>query len=368
MSNEIIEYYEKKIDNLDIDAKLKTALKKKVSIMYPKMSYDHGEAVGVVAAQSISEPATQTTLKSYHRDATAGLEITQGLPRILEIFDGRREPKTPSMKILLLDDYNNVDGAKLVAANIRETVLKQVVYEDAINLVNMNIEFTFDKAQLKILNLSLDEISKGVKKAIKNIEVKIEGDKVIVEPKKANITVKDLQSIRVKARLSYVKGIKGITHTVIENDSNTWIIHTLGSNLKKVLKIAGVDTYNTKTNNIFEIQEVMGIEASRNAIINELLETMRSQGVDTDIRHIMLVADAMTSHGKVYAIGRYGLSGIKSSVLARANFEETVKHLINASAEDVVDVIDGVVENVIIGKTAKVGTGLVNLVIKKTDK
>ena len=72
----------------------------------------------------------------------------------------------------------------------------------------------------------------------------------------------------------------------------------------------------------------------------------------------------MTSKGEIKPIGRYGLSGAKSSVLARSNFEETVKHLVDASIIGEKDELKGIVENIIIGKTAKVGSGLVELKMK----
>ena len=93
----VLGLYEENIDSLNIDKKEKTALKASLKDRYKSMLYDPGDAVGVIAAQSISEPATQTTLRSYHRAAGAGLNITQGLPRILEIFDARKVPVTPSM-------------------------------------------------------------------------------------------------------------------------------------------------------------------------------------------------------------------------------------------------------------------------------
>ena len=81
-----------------------------------------------------------------------------------------------------------------------------------------------------------------------------------------------------------------------------------------------------------------------------------------DIRHIMLVSDMMTNDGDVKAIGRHGISGRKSSVLARAAFEITAHHLLRAAITGEVDYLDGVAENVIVGQPVTLGTGAVNLV------
>ena len=76
----------------------------------------------------------------------------------------------------------------------------------------------------------------------------------------------------------------------------------------------------TYTNNINEIYEYLGIEAARQAIVNELQATLDGARLEVDVRHLLLVADVMTSEGEVRAIGRHGVSGTKHSILARAAF------------------------------------------------
>jgi len=140
------------------------------------------------------------------------------------------------------------------------------------------------------------------------------------------------------------------------------VVYTQGSALKKVIHFDGVDASRTKTNNINEISEVLGIEAARNAIINEALDTLSEQGLTVDIRHIMLVADMMSIDGEVKQIGRHGISGEKASVLSRAAFEVTVNHLLEAAVAGEVDELTGVTENVIVGQPIQLGTGDVELV------
>ena len=108
----------------------------------------------------------------------------------------------------------------------------------------------------------------------------------------------------------------------------------------------------------------MGIEAARNAIIHEALSTLQEQGLDVDIRHLMLVADIMTFSGEIRSIGRYGVAGSKSSILARAAFEETIKHLIRAAIRNESDYFNGIFENVMIGQVIPSGTGMFDLLAK----
>jgi DNA-directed RNA polymerase subunit A" len=129
------------------------------------------------------------------------------------------------------------------------------------------------------------------------------------------------------------------------------------------LKIKGVDRTRTTTNNIQNIYEVLGVEAARNAIITEAASTLAEQALIVDQRHIMLVSDLMTYDGTIKAVGRHGISGEKSSVLARAAFEITVNHLLMAGQRGEQDPLDGVAENIIVGQPISLGTGAVQLML-----
>ncbi len=181
------------------------------------------------------------------------------------------------------------------------------------------------------------------------------------EPSKQSI--RELRLLSDKVRDLQVSGIKNIGKVIIRKEDE-FTIHTEGSNLGQVLKIEGIDKFRTSTNDIYEIENVLGIEAARNAIIHETSRTLGEQGLSVDIRHIMLVADMMTHQGVVNSIGRHGISGEKSSVLARAAFEETSKHLLHASIRGEVDHLTGVIENIIIGQPIPLGTGSASVIMK----
>jgi len=95
---------------------------------------------------------------------------------------------------------------------------------------------------------------------------------------------------------------------------------------------------------------------------------LEEQGLDVDIRHVMLVADIMTSTGDVKQIGRHGISGEKSSVLARAAFEITVPNIVEAAITGESDPLKGVTENVIVGQSIPIGTGLVDIYMTTTSR
>ena len=165
-----------------------------------------------------------------------------------------------------------------------------------------------------------------------------------------------------------VKGIPEIKRVLTTVEDGEWVIRTDGSNLEGVLRIEGVDPTRTSTNNIHEIAEIFGVEAARNALIREAHAVLTEQGLDVDIRHVMLVSDIMTKTGEVQQIGRHGISGEKSSVLARAAFELTIQHLVDAAIKGEIDPLKGVIENIIVGQSMPLGTGSVELFMNQGDR
>lgn len=366
LSLKLIEKLEEAFEKYNPTNKQKKEIIKKVKKEYKNSSYEPAEGIGVIAAQSISEPATQLTMRTYHVAGGARIQVTLGLPRLIEVVDARRNPSTPAMTVYLEDEFNNKEGARKIAFNIKETKLKNIAEEDVIDLVNSQIEIKIAKERLKDLEVDEEELLKKVKK--RNYEVKFENGTLFFNPKK-DVSLRDLQKAKNKIMDKHLKGIKDVSQAVTRKvkAEDEWRIETLGSNLKKVLKIEGVDTTRTKSNDPREMEKVLGIEACRNSIIEEVSNTLESQGMDVDIRHIMLVGDVMTVDGELKAIGRYGVSGEKGSVLARANFEMTVRHLTNAAINGETDNLESTVENVLINQVVPVGTGLCDLKFKKPE-
>lgn len=334
----------------------KKKLIEKMKQLYQDSLYEPGEAIGCVAAQSISEPATQMTMRSYTLASLVGsiTKVVQGLPRLIEIFDLRRT-FDKSMTIYLKDKYNNKTSAERIANEIREKKIKDIIKGYSINLVQQQIELEFEH---------IDDARKFKEVLSKYGETMKKEKTVIIKVKKS--LAADLKMLRkLKDRILDLKvgGISGIKKVVVTKIGNDWVIQTTGSNLKDILKCDFVDPTRTTTDDIHQIYEVFGIEAARNAILREAKETLDEQGLYVDIRHIMLVADVMTKDGKPKPTGRYGIAGEKPSVLARANFEETKKHLRNAAVFGEIDELKGTIENIMIGQLVPIGTGMVKLVV-----
>jgi len=329
--------------------------------------YEHSkvepcEAVGVVAAQSIGEPGTQMTMRTFHYAGVAEINVTLGLPRLIEIVDARKIPSTPTMTIKLNQDYaHDRDLAREVAWAIESSSILHLG-SIATDLAEMNVIIELNPSALEQRKITAEEVASRLKEET-GLNVDQKENLLVMVPKEPSY--RDLLQLVEKIKRLSLKGVEGIKRVVIRKEGDEYILYTEGSSIKKVMQFEGVDPGRIKTNNISEIGEVLGIEAARNAIINEATDTLREQGLSVDVRHIMLVVDIMTVDGELKQIGRHGVSGEKASVLARAAFEVTVNHILDAAIRGDVDDLKGVTENVIVGQPIQLGTGDVTLVAIK---
>ena len=336
-------------------------LKKTVDLIDRALA-EPGEAVGVVTAQSIGEPGTQMTLRTFHFAGVKERNVTLGLPRLIELVDARKKPVTPTMDIYLDEDHKISREKALEVA--REIIFTRV--SDLIEKTDTDYSgiLTFHLSEAKLLERGceikeVDEVLKGSKK---KYEISINEKKQFIK-----VTVPDepdaqtLLTLKNKLLNTRVKGVPDIERVTIVKQDEEWVIQTAGSNLAKVVAITGIDTSRVTTNNVYEVWQTLGIEAARTALVKEITNTLEEQGLEVDTRHIMLVADLMTSKGYLQQIGRHGIAGTKTSVLARAAFEITVPTIAKASLEGQVETLRGVTENVIVGATVPVGTGMVEL-------
>ena len=341
---------------------------------YKKSRIEPCEAVGVVAAQSIGEPGTQMTMRTFHYAGVAEINVTLGLPRLIEIMDARREPSTPTMAVYLQDDWAfNRDRAREVSWQIEAAPLHEFG-DITIDMENMQVLVLLNKSVCDRRKIGVEEIFEVGPRKIREKrhfrDFDVEGD---VKKVSLTFTPKNRESYQNLFQLAehvrnvIVQGIDDIERVVVRKEGGEYILYTEGSNLKDVFEVEGVDTSRTRSNNISEIADVLGIEAGRNAIIQEALSTLNEQGIGVDVRHIMLVADMMCMDGEVKQIGRHGIAGEKESVLSRAAFEVTVNHLLDAAIANEVDELNGVTENVIVGQPIQLGTGDVKLIAKPTN-
>jgi DNA-directed RNA polymerase subunit A" len=345
-----------------------------VESTYLKAIVEPGEPVGTVAAQSIGEPSTQMTLRTFHFAGVRELNVTLGLPRLIELVDAKRKPETPIMEIYLRGEYKyDLSTALNLARKLEYTTLENVAAAADVDLATESIVIRLDREMLEDKGLTADDVVSALSKhrvlagRVRVEESEPEFPTIVVEVPKAYVHITKILKFRERLLKVKLKGIKGIKKVILQRrlEPSTgkyeYVLLTEGSNLAEVLALPQVDHVKTRTNDIHEIERVLGIEAARYALITEIMNTLREQGLEVDVRHVMLVADLMTWTGVVRQIGRHGVVGEKRSVLARAAFEVTTKQLFDASAAGELDTLKGVAENIVVGQLIPFGTAMVEL-------
>ncbi|KAF7712930.1 RNA polymerase III largest subunit [Penicillium ucsense] len=358
-------------------------------LKYKKAQVEPGHAVGAVGAQSIGEPGTQMTLKTFHFAGVAGMSITQGVPRIKEIINASKEISTPVIACELVTK-DQLASARIVKGRIEKTYLRDVIHSITEVWTGSEAYITAKINQQTIDNLQLEITMPQIVAAIKNHK-RFKGDDLKFRTSRNAITlVIDLDPVSKQGlskteiaatsadpflRLKHLKRLmpniqimghpqaaRAIIRTDEKGTTNTLLVEGYG--LKQCMTTAGVDGLRTRTNNVIEAREVLGIEAARSTIITEISEVMKD--MDIDPRHMQLLADVMTYKGEVLGITRFGLAKMRDSVLQLASFEKTADHLFDAGGAGRTDLIEGVSECIIMGKTMGLGTGAME-VVRKLD-
>lgn len=358
---------------------------------YRKAKVEPGTAVGAIGAQSIGEPGTQMTLKTFHFAGVASMNVTLGVPRIKEIINASKVISTPIINAVLVNDSDE-RAARVVKGRIEKTLLSDVafyvqdVYRDNLSFLQVRIDLsTIDKLQLE---LTIEDIAVAITRApklkIQASDVHIVGkDKIAInvfpegakaksistlakEPGENDVFYR-MQQLRRALPSIVVKGLSDISRAVINiRDDGKRELLVEGYGLRDVMSTDGVVGTKTVTNHILEVYSVLGIEAARASIVGEINYTMSNHGMSVDPRHIQLLGDVMTYKGEILGITRFGLSKMRDSVLQLASFEKTTDHLFDAAFYMKKDAVEGVSECIILGQTMSIGTGAFK-VVKGTD-
>ncbi|KAL7999807.1 putative DNA-directed RNA polymerase, subunit beta-prime [Plasmopara halstedii] len=366
---------------------------------YNRAGIEPGEAVGAIGAQSISEPGTQMTLKTFHFAGVASMNVTLGVPRLKEIINASKIISTPIITAALVCKTDE-RSARIVKGQIEKTTLgeiaiyiKEVFARDqaylsvkldlrAIEQLHLNI--TARSVRTSILN-AVGIGPRGVLRLLKEQHVLLNArcpDKLrLLAPSNYKGAKGDtrgayftLQALKSELPNVIVQGISTVNRAVINyeevQDANAAkSLHLLveGYGLAEVMGTPGVDGLHTTSNHVIEVEKTLGIEAARELISSEVNYIMSAYGIGIDRRHLMLLSDIMTFKGEVLGITRFGIAKMKESVLMLASFEKTTDHLFDAAVHSRTDAIVGVSECIIMGVPVPLGTGIFKL-LRQVDK
>ncbi|KAK3678902.1 DNA-directed RNA polymerase III subunit C1 (rpo31) [Recurvomyces mirabilis] len=377
-------------------------------LKFEKSKVEAGHAVGAVGAQSIGEPGTQMTLKTFHFAGVAGMSITQGVPRIKEIINASKVISTPVITCALDSKYEEIAG-KFAKAVIQKTYLEDVVnyVEDVWGVEGGYLNVKVDWQTVKALGLKMDVW--GIREAIErhkgfkalSVSTRVVGTqhiRVYCEPNGKGLDGRakgrgggsagakgkmmrmegdeegmgdelfmTLQQLKRKLPKVVIKGYPDAHRAILKKDDKPdasgrepIAVFVEGYGLKLCMTTEGVDGYHTTSNSVMEVRAVLGIEAARSTIIAEISAVMG--GMDIDPRHMQLLADIMTYKGDVLGITRFGMAKMRDSVLQLASFEKTPDHLFEAAIMRKKDLVEGVSECIILGQGMKLGTGGLSVV------
>src|SRR5437867_4614172 len=288
---------------------------------YKRALVEPGEAAGIVSAQWIGEPGTQMTLRTFHFAGVREQNVTLGLPRLIEIVDARKIPSTPNMTVYLDPKHRTSrEKAQEVATLLTHTTLGDIASSFETDVTHMRVEVKLNPQVMKEREVTVAEVREAL--TLSSADVKVESYNVEIKAK--DLEIPQFRRLVTKLNVAHIKGIPAVKRALVVEEKGEWIVRTEGSSLALALEVPGVDTSRTVSNSINETAVVLGIEAARNVIVKEALGVLEEQGLDVDVRHVMLVADMMTSSGDVLQVGRHGVSGEKASTLAKAAFEITI--------------------------------------------
>ncbi|SCU92024.1 LADA_0F13740g1_1 [Lachancea dasiensis] len=391
------------------------------SIVHP------GEMVGVLAAQSIGEPATQMTLNTFHFAGVASKKVTSGVPRLKEILNVAKNMKTPSLTVYLDQDHAaDQEKAKLIRSAIEHTTLKSItvaseiyydpdpratVIDDDEEIIQLHfslmdeeteqsldhqspwlLRLELDRAAMNDKDLTMGQVGEKIKETFKNdlfvIWSEDNAEKLVIRCR----VVRDPKTLDAEAEAEEDHMLKRIENTMLESITlrgveditrvvmmkydrkipsltgeyhkvPEWVLETDGVNLAEVMCVPGVDSARIYTNSFIDIMNVLGIEAGRAALYKEVYNVIASDGSYVNYRHMALLVDVMTSQGFLMSVTRHGFNRSDTGALMRCSFEETVEILFEAGAAAELDDCRGVSENVLLGQVAPIGTGAFDVMI-----
>ncbi|HDK42573.1 MAG TPA: hypothetical protein ENG87_04285, partial [Candidatus Pacearchaeota archaeon] len=331
-----------------------------VSKLHIKGKLESGEAIGIITAQSFGEPSTQMALSVFHFAGVQEMQVTMGLPRLIEILDARKKPSSPKMEIYLNQDYNNEKDARIFAEKIKEVTIKEISSE-------INLDFSDKKIEIKIDKEALRQTHTPIKKVVEKLndlgfKAKEKTDAIVLNA--SEYSFREIYKLKEKFKETIISGIKGVSQILIVKKERDYVVMTLGTSLKKIIELKEVNKNKLISNDFHEVAGVFGIETAKQLIIEEIKNVINTQGLDIDMRHLNLVADAMTNTGSVKGVTRMGIIAQKESILARATFETPDKQFVNASIKGSKDKLTSVIENIILNQPVPIGTGLPGLLVK----
>jgi DNA-directed RNA polymerase II subunit RPB1 len=367
-----------------------------------------GESVGVLAAQSIGEPATQMTLNTFHLSGMGNKTVTSGIPRLKELINAAKNIKTPGMTLFLKDSIRfdkqlaNQLQFRLQFCCLKDLVETQEIYfgdcgnqdrhftdlidqipdEDAPDSEDTHpwiLRLVLIKRELDVRYLRMSDVVDKIMETFDEeiyvthsddtakqlvIHIRMFKDVTDVSAESENcidflmehMTSNFLENVTIC-------GVPGIERTFITEKNGEFVIETDGINLRDVINFKGIDPFRIYCNDPLEMLSVFGIEIAREILISEIRQVIEGGGSYINHRHLVLLCEVMTHQGIIMSITRHGMNRANTGPLMKCTFEQSVDILLEAAMNGDTDLVRGVSENVMLGKIAPFGTGVMDVLL-----
>ncbi len=205
---------------------------------YERTRVDPGEAVGTIAAESIGEPGTQMTLDTFHFAGVSEMNVTMGLPRLIEVLDARKTIKTEMMEIYLLDPYRKGTDIKKMAEKVKETTFAEYIKEVDIDVMKAVMTISLDKTKMELVDATPEKLVKILNKSVKKVTFRSDGDMIIAKSSSKTDTLKDIYLLKETIKGVYINGVKGISMVLPVQRDKEFLLVTSGTNYKNILKVS----------------------------------------------------------------------------------------------------------------------------------
>lgn len=382
-------------------------LKEKIVNSFYQSVVSPGEAVGINAAQCISEPITQSTLSTFHHTGQSEMNVTLGFGRSKELMNCTPNQSTPTVETYFKHSNKNLKELHKIIDRFPQTSIHDLletftIYspEDYKKHIDWWHRFTLGKNKATaiewVMRLKFDS-KKMFERDIKpceigeiletryhdvrivvapfnlfTVDILVNCDQISIEGVKspeleylqeADVDEDDVyryymeKIVSPEIRKQIISGYKGIKSVYPRKKDDEWIVDTVGTNLREILNNPDVDPYRTISNDMWEIFEIFDIEAVREYFVQEFTKIVSMGGNYINSRHIEVLVDKMCHTGSMRAMARYGIEPEQFSVISKASFEEVMKHFINAAVDSEIDHVDSISPNIAVGKPIRAGTG-----------
>lgn len=372
-------------------------LKKEIIRQVGGSFVESGEMVGLIAAQSIGQPVTQCTLSGFHKTGVVNITSTQGVPRINELFNASKEQKAVNSFVFLNPEFQkDIETVRLWAKGLEKITVEDIIdtvevcivrptddheewyeifeqlYSTKHRTLKWYVRFTFDKTELWYHRVYLQTIANIIEEKYADAFVVWSPEWIGIMDVYVDMTDVDEDDEMEFFQQIVIPGIKscvlskfgGIRQAFVRRsfgEANELVVDTNGSNLSAVLALPEVDSTRTYSNDMWELLRVIGIEAVRQFLIDEIQGILNAEGTGVGRRHLTICADSMCWKGTLSSVSRYGLQKEHAGPMSNASFEMCLDNLLKGALADEEESTDAVSSGIMCGTVTKIGTGGIDL-------